>query len=168
MNSESTRGISISIVRLLPIGFLLYLQNMGDSFPVRIMHIKGYLRTWCHCYFICAKSRWDRTGRWGRATVRLNSKRSWSPTHLSLSSWPPTVRRLLQCHTCTKVKSPLEACQWRCCLLRLGLEGTRTMQRSHADTLMYVLFLVVWSQPTPRRFYCEQLSCPISQNPPKS
>ena len=112
---------------------------MGDSFPVRIMHIKGYLRTWCHRYFICAKSRWDRTGTWGRATVRLNSKRSWSPTHLSLSSWPPTTRRLLQCQTWTKLESPLEACQWHCCLLRLGLEGVRTMKRSHADTLLYAL-----------------------------
>ena len=110
---------------------------MGSRFPVRIMHHKGYLRTWYHRYFISAKLRLERNMR-SSYTVRLNSKRSWSPTHLSLSSWPSTARRLLQCHTCTWLESPLEACRWRCSLLWLGLEGARTMQRSHEDTLLYL------------------------------
>ena len=135
-----TRGISISIVRLLPIRFLLYLPIWVAASQSESCIIKGYLRTWCHRYFIWAKLKPDRNMR---ATVRLNSKRSWSPTHLRLSSWPPTTRRLLQFHTCTWQESLRGVCQWHCSLLRLGLKVARTMQRSHVDTLLYAHFLVV-------------------------
>ena len=137
----STRRISISIVRLLPIRFFLYLTIWAATSQSESCIINSNLRT--DAIATSSEQSWDRTGAWGWATVRLNSKRSWSPTHLRLSSWQPTARRLLQCLTCTWLESSLEACRWRCSLLRLGLEGARTMQRSRVDTRLYALFLVV-------------------------
>ena len=55
-----TRGISISILRLLPIRFLLYLPIWAAASQSESCIIKGYLRTWCRRYFIFAKLRPDR------------------------------------------------------------------------------------------------------------